>query len=425
MKISPDASYNLGIGARLLRGSFFRVLSSIIAAAISFFMMPFLVLHLGTYWYGVWASIGSLVGNYYLLDLGLSTAVTRYVTEALAKNDTDAANRVISTAFWIYCGLALVLLMMTFVMTALAALILEVGKNTQIVGIIILISGLTITIGFPFKALAGIIQSKLRYDLLSWTQLVILIAATGLTIYLISNNYGVLALAVVGLMANIASDVFFFIISKKFFPELDITWRRFSRDFVRELFSFSIWAFLINASNQIRLRIDLLVVAGIQSAVAVTHYSVGSRTAEIANEFLYQATNMVQPLVTRYHATSNHERMRSALIFLTKINIAFGVFVAGMLFILGEPFIKRWMGDDFTNSTLILYLLAAALTVGFIANPLDYTLIAILRHRFLAIVNLAGCRGKPWTEYLVRHASWVGWCGLRYADSDDYYSNFS
>ncbi len=90
------------IGRRLLQGSVARVLSATAGALVSFFMMPFLISHLGTHWYGVWVSVGSLVGGFYLLDLGLSTAVTRYVTEALSKGDSNGANGEISTTFWIY-----------------------------------------------------------------------------------------------------------------------------------------------------------------------------------------------------------------------------------------------------------------------------------------------------------------------------------
>lgn len=365
------------------------MLSATVGALVSFFMMPFLVSHLGTRWYGVWISVGSLVGGFYLLDLGLSTAVTRYVTEALSKGDSNRANSVISTTFWIYCGLGGILALISCLMAVLVPLIIGQDDNIDLIRILLIIAGLTLAIGFPFKAFAGIIQAKFRFDLLAIMQLVVLATATGLTVYLVTVGYGVLALAVVGLLASVISDLGFFAISRQVFPELDIRFKNFSRELAREIFSFSIWAFLINLSNQIRLRIDFLVVAGVQSAVAVTHYAVGSRIAETANEFLYQATNMVQPIVTRYHATQNYTSMRWALIFLTKINTTLGVFVAGMLIILGGPFIVRWMSSSFIDSVLVLYFLTAALTIGLIVNPLEYTLIAILRHRFLAIVNVA------------------------------------
>lgn len=381
------ADEKLSNGARLIQGSLLRVLVSAISAVVGFFMMPFLISHLGEYWYGIWVTIGSLLSNFNLLDLGLTTAVVRYVTEALSKNDADAANQVISTAFWIFCLIACLLLIIVFVIALLATLILKTNADT-IISTIIFIVGISMVISFPFKALAGILHSKLRYDLLVWLRFGVLVVSTGLTIYLLLNNYGLISLAIVGLLLSLGSDIVFFFMVKSVFPKLTISWKLFHRDTVQELFSFSIWTFIGQLSNQVRLRTNELVVAGVQSAIAVTRFSVGSRPSEIAYDFLYQATNIVQPVLTRYHVDGDHERMRSVLLFLTKINVAFGGFVGGMLLILGEPFIMRWMGEGFSNSSLVLYIIAVAMNVEFMVNPLDNTLYAVSRPRFLAIANL-------------------------------------
>lgn len=378
----------LSIGARLVRGSFMRVLSSVAGAIVGFFMMPFMVSHLGDYWYGLWITIGSLVNSFYLLDFGLTAGVVRFVTAALSKNDTDAANRVISTAFWIFCLVTILVIVITCLIAGLAIPILGITTDSQ-VPVLIIIIGMSLAVGFPFHAMAGIIQARLRYDLLILKQLGLLAVSTGLTVYLLRNGFGLIALAMVGLLLSIFSNVIFFLIARNVFPKLDVAWRHFSRDLVSELFSFSMWVFVTNISDQIRLGIDTLVVAKVQSTVAVTYYSVGYRPSEIANQFLYQTTNVVQPVLIRYHATGDQARLSSSLITMTKIHAVLGAFVGGMLLLLGEPFIVRWMGDRFANSALVLYLMSVALNIGFIAHPLYDLLYTIRRPRFPAIVSLA------------------------------------
>jgi O-antigen/teichoic acid export membrane protein len=55
------------------------------ALAISFFMMPFLVRNLGDRMYGIWTLVGSVLGYYGLIDIGLSSAVVRFISRAVRK----------------------------------------------------------------------------------------------------------------------------------------------------------------------------------------------------------------------------------------------------------------------------------------------------------------------------------------------------
>ena len=66
----------------LLRSSIARTVFAIAQVVIAFFMMPYLVRTLGERWYGIWVVISGLVGNYYLLDLGLAMSVTRFIARS-------------------------------------------------------------------------------------------------------------------------------------------------------------------------------------------------------------------------------------------------------------------------------------------------------------------------------------------------------
>ena len=74
-------------GTLLVRGSALRVFTLVASVAVSFFLMPFLIHALGDRWYGMWALIGSITSYYALLDLGLTSAVNRFLTQAVARDD--------------------------------------------------------------------------------------------------------------------------------------------------------------------------------------------------------------------------------------------------------------------------------------------------------------------------------------------------
>ncbi|MDH3360559.1 MAG: hypothetical protein OEL55_06775, partial [Desulfobulbaceae bacterium] len=52
-------------------------IAMVIQILIGFFLTPFVISHLGQSGYGIWVLIGSFIGYYGLLNLGVGAAVTR------------------------------------------------------------------------------------------------------------------------------------------------------------------------------------------------------------------------------------------------------------------------------------------------------------------------------------------------------------
>ena len=88
----------LSVIKKLFRGSVLRTVVLVSNIIVSFFMMPFLVHSLGNRWYGFWALAGSILGYYGLLDLGLSSAVTRFVSQAFGQKRHDEINILVNSA---------------------------------------------------------------------------------------------------------------------------------------------------------------------------------------------------------------------------------------------------------------------------------------------------------------------------------------
>ena len=80
-------SKTTSVGRKLLSGSALRIVNLVGSAVASFFLMPFIVHHLGDRVYGFWSLTAAFVGYYNLLDLGLSSAISQYMCVALGKKD--------------------------------------------------------------------------------------------------------------------------------------------------------------------------------------------------------------------------------------------------------------------------------------------------------------------------------------------------
>jgi O-antigen/teichoic acid export membrane protein len=355
--------------------------------AVGFLMMPFLVARLGDYWYGVYYATVGLVQNFHILDFGFANATMRETAIGLGRSDDAAVNRIVNTAFRIYVGLGALVLLLTLTMVALAPRVIG-EESVGTVRLVLLIIGVDLSLAFPTKAVAGIVQAKLRYDLLLIVDLVTFGLTVGGTVWALTHGYGVLALALVSGVVGLLHSGMYMALVKYLFPPLRINWWLFDAASGRQLASYSIWSFLIQMANQMRFRIHSLTTGGLFGGEAVTHFAIGARLVEYAQSPLVQVSNTAMPVLTRLHVTEEGEHTSRVVLFLLRLGLVVAVYAAGLVMFLGGPFIARWMGPEYEVS----HKVAALLSVGFMTEvflmPLTNWLFAAAKLRMLAAANI-------------------------------------
>lgn len=373
---------------KLYKSSIARTYFTIVRMIVAFFMMPFIINKLGDRWYGIWIILGSLTGYYYLLDFGLASALTRFVAHSIAKNDSKNTNVIINTSIAIYSFLALVVLLSTVVLVLLLGYFVENTTELEIIRLVLIIIGVQLSLEFPFKAFAGIVQAYIRYDLLTYAHLFTLALSTGAIFWFLAKGFGILTFALIGFSSSLISNILFLFISKYLFFDLQISYEYFKKEKMRELFGYSIWAFLTQIANQLRFKIDSIILVYLLSASHVTHYFIGARLAEYFINLLSKATNIVTPVFTSYYAKNDFDEIRNKLLFFNKINVILGFFGGGLIIILGKIFIHRWMGENYLDAYPVLIILTSAMVIDFVHYPSASVLYAISKHQYLSIINI-------------------------------------
>ena len=101
--VSPNSMRKQGKpGALMLRGSVLQIVAFACNLLSSFFIMPLLIHSLGERGYGLWALIGTIVGQLGLFDVGLMTTTERFMANTIARNDQEAGNSIYSTSISIF-----------------------------------------------------------------------------------------------------------------------------------------------------------------------------------------------------------------------------------------------------------------------------------------------------------------------------------
>lgn len=367
-------------------------MQTLVTIIIGFVMMPFLISTLGEELYGLWIVIGSVVGTYYLLDMGFSQAITRYVSKYIHQNNPEAANRVINTALVLYSFLGI----LVFLISILAAKfgvesLLDNSENVSMAQILLILSGLTLAMEFPSKSFPGIISAYMRYDFIAFVRVIKSVVDAILIYIFLSNGYGLIALAAITLTTGLCTTAIYVWFTTSLFKEL-----RFNRaliDFstLKDVFHFSKWVFVFDMNAMFRDKMDIWFIAFYQSSGVLTIYYVAVRLTEYALQFLTQATGITGPIFTEYYAKGEQQKLKQSVIAFIKVDMFLGsIFLAGF-YLVGESFIRLWMGNDFAfrEAFLCLVILATGRFAVYFSSPLQSLLMTLNHHSIGAWISVA------------------------------------
>lgn len=385
--ISNMAKKSEPVGAKLVSGSVLRVAGLVASAIASFFLMPFVVRHLGDRLYGFWTLAAAFIGYYSLLDFGLSSAVSQYICIALGRNDHVECRSVFNTALRINMWLGGIALVATGVIAASTPLFCHSSSDARVFAQVIVILGINTAIGFPSRVFGGVLEAQLRFDIQSWLSILGVVLRSGLAVCVILAGGGLLGLAWVTLLPSLPIAAL-----QVWFAMREAHWARLGAekqtDRVRKLFSYSIYTFLSYLADILRFQVDPVVISGLIGLAAVTHYRVaGVFTQQYFLQVVVLAVGILNPVLSRLHGAGNRSRLEEVFFFGTKLSCCLSVFVCFGLIGWGKPFIARWMGMKYEDAYVPLIILALSVLLDVGQRTSIDLLYATFRHRFYTYMN--------------------------------------
>jgi O-antigen/teichoic acid export membrane protein len=377
----------MSLARRFMKSSMFRTLETVVSILTGLFMLPFLVSQLGESVYGIWILVASITASFHILDLGFASAVTRFICNALAKHDQKLGKE---TAWVVYLGLAAVICLLTGVAALLVPVIANPDSPHELIQLLLIITGLNLAIEFPVKAFAGIASYHMRYDLTSISRICFKLLSTAAAITAVLHGYGVVAVALAGLVGGVCSNLTFRIIAYYLEPDLKVSPKSASLAHAKELISFSGWTLIIDVSRMLQERADIWVIGALLSTQLLTVYYVGLRLASYIFSLIEQAVGMTMPLFVRDFADGNTRNMREHLFLFTRLNFLLATLAISGFAVTGKDAIRLWMGPDFEvqQAYNVGLLLLIAKMILFISLPINTVFIASYKPRIMSWLGI-------------------------------------
>jgi len=378
----------MSIAQKLLKGSIYRNIELVVLLAVTFVMTPLIVHTLGDRLYGFWSLIGVFLGYYGLLDFGLSSATSRYISRCAGQNATEDMNEVANTAFYLFSIIALIALAVTGIAVAVCPLFLHNPDEIVLFRKIIALLGVLTAVSFPMRVYSGILTSYLRYDQLTTISLIRTVLANISIYYCMTNGYGIMALAVINFAASMAQNAALFLLCKKQYPHIRIVAGQYKRQDIGKMFDYSWKTFLCQLGDVFRFKIDSFLLAGFLNVALVTPYSIGVKLLEGVSQVVSASLGIMTPVFSRYEGRNDMEGVRRALLRVTVLGTVFSHYLCLSTLFYGKAFIARWMGPGFETS----YYIMAILCVSSMAALPQATGISLLygvsKHGYYVVINL-------------------------------------
>jgi O-antigen/teichoic acid export membrane protein len=354
--------------------------------AAGFFLAPFVVHRLGNVAYGVWVLAISTVNYLTLLDLGMRSSVLRFVSKGHTQQDHEGASEIISAALWVRLQISALVLVLSGGLAAIFPHVFKVPPSLALdAREAILIIGVTTAVTMSLGVLGGVLSALNRYDLQSYATLTQLAIRVIGVVGVLLAGHGIVAIAICELISAVVGNILLAAIARKIYPELRIRLKKPKMDVLRQIWSYSVYAFLITVAIQLVYQTDNLVVGAFVSASAVTFYSIGNSLCRYADQIVGSMTMTFVPAASTYEASGDTSSLRSLYYNGTRATMAISLPILATLLIRGHSFIGLWMGPQYaTTSGNVLMILATALLFSMPNGPAGAIAYGVEKHKVIA-----------------------------------------
>lgn len=363
----------------------FRWAAMINGILIAFLLTPFIIKTLGNAGYGIWTIVTSILGYYGLLNLGVTSAVSRYAAVYIGNRNLESLNRVFSTSicFFLFTG-SLVILLSWFGAPYFAALFSDTPDERFV--FLVRAVGIAAAINFQTAVFISILIAHEKYAVQSVFSISISILKAVALYFVLLNGHDLWGMAIV-YTAVAALELFAYIVLLK----VELPWISFGRGSVRyrvfrELISFGVPSFLLAVSWQIMAGSDRLVISGLIGLEEVAFFSVAALVVRYASRTVITGLGVFSSRFARMVGEGQQfkELFQTSLFYSATIS----AILAGGVFLFGGRFISLWVGSEYLAALPVLWILMTGNAISVAQQPNLSLLMALNKHRLLSYITM-------------------------------------
>jgi O-antigen/teichoic acid export membrane protein len=352
-------------------------------------LTPYIIRSIGKDDYGIWVLVGSFVGYYGLLNLGVGTALLRYVARYSAKNNEEKLNEVVSTAMAVFSLTGIVVFIASVILGPTLSEFFELSLGmrddfVRVVGVV----GLSTGISFAGSIFGTIVMGCERFILANMAGISANVLRAGLVIMFMEFNANVVGVAYATLMTTLYEIIVNAYIARHVAPNIRPSYFSANAGMLKELILFGGVATVISLADIMRSNLDHVVVAKFVGIEYVAIYGIGLLLLRYIVRIITTGMSVLTPRFAKLDGINATRNMQE--LFLKSLTIsgfmAFGAAMCAIIF--GKYVIIWWVGPEFADSATILAILSCSSAIAIAQNPAIGLMYAINKHHYYATATM-------------------------------------
>ncbi|MBI4441746.1 MAG: hypothetical protein HY649_00065 [Acidobacteria bacterium] len=333
--------------SRLLRNIFSNYALMAVTGLTGLLLTPLLFHRLQPTGYAILVFAGASVAVAEALDLGLFTALIRFVSDLAAREKNAELRALVSSAFYLLAGLGAVGTITIAAMSLFLARYFQVQGTPEAPGHLVLtVIGLSLAFSLPSAALRGLLMGCQDFLLVNALGIALQLIRAATMVVLLYAGFGLLPIAalfpatalleLIGLlaMARRASVPFQPSLAEVHWASLKLIWGFASLTFVED--TLTRWFFQVNSFLAAKLLPlpDLAILA------------VARRFPQALTDLSLQPLYVTYPMVSSASARNDQAALERFMMIATRNILALMLPIAAALFVWAEVILRLWIGEN-------------------------------------------------------------------------------
>ena len=396
----------------IARNVLFNWLGTIANMAVGFFLSPFILHRLGDVAFGVFVLANSVVAYLGLLDLGMQSSVLRFVSKGHTKGDHEGASEAISAALWVRLQVSALALLLSAGIAVVFPHIFKVPADlANDARKAILLIGVVTAISMSVGVVGGVISALNRYDLQNYVNLTQTAIRVVGVVFVLRTGHGIVGIALSELVATVVGNVLLVWIARRLYPELRIQLKKPKRETLKQIWSYSFYAFLTTIAVQLVYQTDNLVVGAFVSASAVTFFAIANNLCRYATQIVSSMGGTFVPAASTYEAAGDSASLLMLYKNGTRATLMISLPILITFIVRGPTFIGLWMGPEYAHSSgIVLIILSIALFFSYANRTAGAIAFGVEKHKTTALWSIGEGVANLALSILLVH--WYGIYGV-------------
>ena len=374
--------------------SYVSIVINIIAGLI---YTPWMINQIGKSQYGLYTLANSLIALF-LMDFGLGSATTRYVSKYRAEGDEDKVNNFLGVIYKLYLIIdAIIFFVLLILFFCLDRIYVNLTpQEVEQFKVVYVISALFSVFNFPFITQNGILTAYEKFVPLKWADIIYRFLLIGFTVIALLLGYGLYVLVSVHAIVGILVVIYKFIVLKAS-VSAKANWKYSDKSLYKDLFSFSIWVTVASLAQRLIFNITPTILGITVNTGAIAVFGVITAIEGYTYTFTTAINGMFMPKISKAYVETENEggveggaekKIQPIFLNVGRFQYALnGLIIVGFT-VIGKQFIDLWMGAEYKEAYLGILLV---IIPGLFFNSLQIantTLVVRKKVKLQALVNV-------------------------------------